>query len=116
MKNKRFLSFKYALEGLKFAFKTQTNMRLHSITTCLVLVLSWYLNISKIEWLWIFLSISFVLVTELINTAIERTVDLVTTNVSPLAKQAKDCAAAAVLLASLFTLSVAGIILLPKLI
>lgn len=116
MKNKRILSFKYALEGLFFTLKTQPNMRIHTLLSGLILCISWYLKINKTEWLWIILSIFFVMVTETVNTAIEQTVNLVTTETTPLAKHAKDCAAAAVLLASLFTLSVAGIILLPKLI
>ena len=89
-------------------------MRIHCIVSGLIIGMSWYLCISKTEWLWIFASIFLVLVSETMNTAIESAVDLVTDTYHPLAKHAKDCAAGAVLLSCLFSLIVAGFIFLPK--
>lgn len=89
-------------------------MRLHSVAACAAIGISWYFNISKAEWLWVLMSLFFVMITETINTAIEATVDLSTSDVHPLAKQAKDCAAGAVLLACFFSLIVASTIFIPK--
>jgi diacylglycerol kinase len=109
-----FQSFTYALEGLLYIVKSQKHMKIHISAGCIAIGISWYLGISKTEWLWILMSIVLVMVTETMNTAIETAVDLTTTEIHPLAKHAKDCAAGAVLLASLFSLMIGSIIFIPK--
>jgi diacylglycerol kinase (ATP) len=91
-------SFIFALEGLKYTIGTQRNMRIHYIAALIVLLLAMYLPMSKVEVLVLFVTIILVLFAELINTAIEALVDLVTEEYHPLAKVAKDVAAGAVLL------------------
>jgi diacylglycerol kinase len=91
-------SFRYAIEGLKYAVITQRNMRIHFITALVVLLFSLCLPLSKLETLLLFVSITLVLFAELINTSIEAVVDMVTKEYHPLAKIAKDVAAGAVLL------------------
>ncbi|WP_028775344.1 diacylglycerol kinase [Shimazuella kribbensis] len=91
-------SFRYAIEGLKYAVVTQRNMRIHFITALVVLLLSLCLSLSKLEILLLFVSITLVLFAELINTSIEAVVDMVTEEFHPLAKIAKDVAAGAVFL------------------
>lgn len=91
-------SFRFALEGLRYTVITQRNMRIHFLTALGVLLLSMYLHVSKSEILILFVTIILVLFAELINTAVESVVDLVTEEFHPLAKIAKDVAAGAVLL------------------
>ncbi|MCH5583879.1 diacylglycerol kinase family protein [Shimazuella sp. AN120528] len=91
-------SFRYALEGLKYAVVTQRNMRIHFITALVVLLLSLCLSLSKLEILLLFVTITLVLFAELINTSIEAVVDMITEEFHPLAKIAKDVAAGAVFL------------------
>lgn len=91
-------SFRYAIEGLKYAVVTQRNMRIHFVTALAVLLLSLCLSLSKLEILLLFVSITLVLFAELINTSIEAVVDMITEEYHPLAKIAKDVAAGAVFL------------------
>jgi diacylglycerol kinase (ATP) len=91
-------SFHHALEGLKYTLVTQRNMRVHFLTALAVLFLSWYLPIPKTEVLVLFVAIILVLFAELINTAVEAVVDMITVEHHPLAKIAKDVTAGAVLL------------------
>jgi len=107
-------SFRYAGNGIIFTIKSQRNIRIHCVAACLAIALSWYLSISKMEWLWIFLSIALVMITETLNTAVESVVDLATSLHHPLAKHAKDTAAGAVLLSTVFAVMVGTIIFVPK--
>ncbi|WP_028295531.1 diacylglycerol kinase family protein [Olivibacter sitiensis] len=108
-------SFGFALDGIISAFKTQPNFRFHCVATLLVVILGVFLKISAFEWLWLALAIAMVLAAELLNTAIESLTDLASPNIHPLAKRAKDTAAAAVLVIAAFAIAVAAVILLPKL-
>jgi len=111
-----FMSFKYAWAGVSYAFKTQRNFRIHVILGTLVIGLSIFLQVSSVELAVIGLTIAAVLTMELLNTAIESVVDLtVKQNYHELAKIAKDCAAAAVLIAAIASIGVAGSLILPKL-
>lgn len=107
-------SFKYAIEGLLYAFKKEQNMIVHALATIFVIVLGILLQISFIEWLICFLLIGFVIGTELINTSIEAVVDLTCPEKNTLAKVAKDTAAAAVMVFALTSLVVGILIFLPK--
>lgn len=112
--NNLFASFKYAWQGIKYAFKTQRNFRIHTIMASLAISLGLYLQVSTIEMAIISLTCAIVLVLELVNTAIESVVDLtVKQNYHELAKIAKDCAAGAVLISAIASVFVAGFILLP---
>ncbi|WP_140413608.1 diacylglycerol kinase [Marininema halotolerans] len=98
--SKLLASFRYALDGLKYTLVSQRNMRIHYSAALIVLLLSLYLPLRKIEVLILFVCILLVIVAELINTAVEAVIDMVTTEFHPLAKVAKDVAAGAVLLCS----------------
>ncbi|WP_124727822.1 diacylglycerol kinase family protein [Staphylospora marina] len=91
-------SFRYALNGLRHAAGTQRNMRIHFLVALVVLILSLYLPLRKVEVLVLFVTIALVLFAELINTAVEAVVDMVTEEYHPLARIAKDVAAGAVLI------------------
>lgn len=107
-------SFKYAWQGVRYAFMTQRNFRIHTLMTTVALGLGFYLRATTVEMALICLTCAMVMVLELLNTALESVVDLtVKQSYHELAKIAKDCAAGAVLIASLASLSVAGFILLP---
>ncbi|MFD0939803.1 diacylglycerol kinase family protein [Pedobacter boryungensis] len=113
----RFLkSFFYAFKGLAYAFKTQLNFKMHCFSGALIIALGLYLKLSIIEWLWISLAIALVFIVELINTAMEVLVDLVSPQQHPKAGTIKDIAAAAVLVTALLALSIGLLIFVPKLI
>lgn len=111
----RFLhSFAYAISGMIYTIKHERNMKIHSIVAIVVIILSWIYHLSAIEWMFISFAICGVLALELVNTALERVVDLVTKDFHPLAKQAKDVAAGAVLLYAILSVVIGCIIFLPK--
>jgi diacylglycerol kinase (ATP) len=93
-------SFNYAFEGIIHVLRTQRNLRIHFVVAVVVLIAALLVNVSKIELIALLISISFVLLAEMINSAIEGTIDAVTTSFDPNAKIAKDIAAGAVLIAS----------------
>ena len=112
--NRLVKSFTYAFDGLKYAFKYEQNILVHTLATILVIIAGIFFKISLTEWLVLALIIGLVIATELINTSIEATIDLVTKEVHPLAKVAKDTAAAAVLVFGLTAIVIGCIIFLPK--
>lgn len=107
-------SFLFAFKGLIYAFKTQLNFKVHSCSALIAIILALYLKISYSDWLWISLAIALVLILELLNTAIEVLVDLVSPEKNAKAGAIKDLAAAAVLIASIFALITGLIIFVPK--
>jgi diacylglycerol kinase len=98
----RLNSLSHAINGIKYVFATQKNMQIHLFVSVVALFLCAILKVSIVEVLFVLFAIVFVMVMELINTAIERTVDLITSGFHPLAKIAKDVAAGAVLFAAIF--------------
>ena len=109
-------SFKYAFEGIKSAFKTEQNMKIHLSFLILVIIFGIILKISKAEWIICIILIGFVISLELINTSIENTVDLITIEKNPKAKLIKDVSAGAVLIAAITSAIVGLIIFIPKII
>lgn len=111
----RFLfSFSYAIQGIYHGIISERNLQFHSIVSVFVITLSFLLKLNQIEWIFVLICIFGMIVLELLNTAIERMVDLLSPNYHPLAKQAKDVAAGAVLCYSLMTVIIGCIIFLPK--
>lgn len=109
-------SFRYAWAGISYAFQTQRNFRIHTFLGLFAIGLGLFLQVSAAEIAVIGLTIGAVLAMELLNTAIESVVDLtVKQTYHELAKIAKDCSAAAVLISALAAVGVAGSLLLPKL-
>lgn len=107
-------SFKYAFEGIITTIKEERNMFIHFLIAIIVVITGVYVRLSLNEWLICLLLFALVFSLELINTAIENTVDLVTTKKNKKAKMAKDAAAGAVLIAAIFASIIGIIIFLPK--
>ena len=108
-------SFNFAIEGLISSLKNEKHMKVHILAAIIIVILAIIINASKVEILIISLSVSFVLITELINTAVEAIVDLVSPERHPLAKLAKDVAAGAVLVAAINALCVGYLLFYDKL-
>jgi diacylglycerol kinase (ATP) len=103
-------SFNFALEGIIHVLRTQRNMRIHFTAAFAVLVAAVLLGVSRLELIALLLAIAFVLIAEMINTAIEGTVDVSTTSFDPNAKLAKDIAAGAVLIATVTAVAIGYLI------
>lgn len=118
MKNRHLReSFSHAMNGFYQAFKTERNIKLHILFGLLATLTGVLLELANYEWLVLVLTIGFVIVTELLNTAIEYTVDLVCgSTYNELAKYSKDIAAGATLMASLIAVIVGLFLFLPKLV
>ena len=101
-------SFRFAVEGIVHVFRTQRHMRFHFFTVVVVLALGLLYRLNHVEMAVLFLAVSGVLITEMLNTAVESVVDMVTQAYHPLAKLAKDIAAGAVLIAAI-TAAMVGI-------
>ena len=111
----RIKSFKYAFNGLKFFFINEHNGRIHLCAAIIVVALSFYLQLSGLEWSAILSVISAVIAAEIINSAIEKLADVVSPEYHPKIKIVKDLAAAAVLLTAFLAITIGLIIFLPKL-
>ncbi|MBX7213574.1 MAG: diacylglycerol kinase family protein [Thermoflexales bacterium] len=108
-------SFRFAWQGVKHAFRTQRNFRVHAAVTALVVLAGLMFRLSWTEWAVIALTVAVVFQAELVNTALEAVVDHVSPDFHALAKVAKDCAAAAVLVVALGAVAVGVAIFLPRL-
>ena len=109
-------SFGYAWAGLKFCFQSEQNFRIHSVLAIGALLFSIAFKISTIEWIAVCFCIAFVIIMEMLNTAIEKLCDVVHKEVHPGIKKVKDIAAGAVLIAAFFSLITGAVIFLPKII
>jgi diacylglycerol kinase (ATP) len=99
-------SFNVAIEGLIHVLRTHRNMRIHFAIAIAVMIGAVWAGVSRLELIALLLSITFVLVAEMINSAIEQAIDVATTSFDPLAKLAKDIAAGAVLIAAVNAVAV----------
>jgi diacylglycerol kinase len=109
-------SFRCALQGLRDAWRTQPNLRIHLSVGTVVIGLGVWVHLRLLEWLWVSFAIGLVIFTELMNTAIEQTVDLVVGPCpDPLARSVKDVASGCVLFASLIAALIGCFILGPYL-
>lgn len=114
---KRFIkSFGYSIDGLKYAYKYEQSMLIHVIATIAVITVNLLLKVTGMEWLITLLAIGMVLSAELINTAIEAVVDLVTLEIHPLAKIAKDCGSSATFVLALMAAAIGLVVYIPYLI
>ena len=108
-------SFNYAIEGLTSALQNEKHMKFHILSAILIVILAILTNASKVEILLVSISVAFVIITELINTAVEALVDLISPERHPLAKLAKDVAAGAVLVAAINAVCVGYLLFYDKL-
>ena len=109
-----FDSFNYAFEGIIHVLRTQRNMRIHFAVAVVVLVVAIAADVTKLELIALLLAIAFVLIAEMINTAIEGAVDVATSSFDPMAKLAKDIAAGAVLIAAINAVAVGYLVFSGK--
>ena len=109
-------SVKNCLDGIGYVTKSEKNFKREIALGIIALILSYILKIDKIEFIIVLTMICLVLTTEIINTAIERAVDLVTKEYHELARIAKDVSAGSVLVTSIFSLIIGIIIFIPKII
>lgn len=110
---KFFRSFTYAFNGIRASFADQLNLKVHFMIALLVTAAGFHFRITTNEWCIILLSIALVIALEMINSAVECLVDLVTTERKPLAGKVKDIAAGAVLFASVVAVII-GVIVFNK--
>ena len=112
----RWQSVRCALQGLREVWRSQPNLRLHVYAGTGVIALGARLGLSLTEWLWLSFAIGLVIFAEMMNTAIEQTVDLVVGfNHDPLARQVKDVAAGCVLVAAIIAVVIGALTLGPHL-
>jgi len=112
---RRFLkSFGFAFEGIVHGFKSERNFKIHVLAATIVVLSGILTKLSIQEWIVIYVLIAGMLALELLNTAVERVIDLITSERHPLAKQAKDLAAGAVLIYALASAIIGFIIFIPK--
>lgn len=111
---KRIASFRYAFQGVKVLFATQSHAQIHAFAAFMVVLAGWYFHISVVEWCLVIICIAAVMAAEGLNTAIETLTDLVSPDFHPLAGRAKDIAAGAVLLLSIGAMLVGILIFVPK--
>ncbi len=113
MPRKLVQSFRYAGRGIKHAFWTQRNVRIHLLMAVLVFIFGVYIGLSAYELVAVVLSICFVLVSEMVNTAMEEMVNLLSPSHSRSAMIAKDVAAGAVLFSAVCAIIVGCLIFIP---
>lgn len=114
---KKFInSFTYPIKGLKYAYRNEQNLAVDVGIAILVVIAGLIFKVSTVEWVILVLTIGLVISCELINTAIEAVVDLVTEEYHPLAKVAKDTSAASVFIFAIVAVIIGLIIFLPKII
>ncbi|MGB9792030.1 MAG: diacylglycerol kinase family protein [Thermacetogeniaceae bacterium] len=106
-------SFRDAWTGLVFCVRSQRNMQIHLVAAAAVLMAVFWLGLSRIELAVVVFAISFVLVAEMFNTAVEKTIDLYTTAYHPIARLAKHIAAGAVLIAAVNAVATGLLVILP---
>ena len=111
----RAMSFIYAGRGFALLWLTQPNFRFHIAAAICAIALGWLFQISAIEWLILVVTITTVLTAEALNTGLEKVIDFCQPDLHPLARDAKDLSAAAVLVASTGALIVGSIIFIPRL-
>lgn len=104
---------KYSLQGLAYCFKNESSFLFVAIIACIIIIFGIYFDIAFLEWVISFGSLALIMIIELINTAIEATVDMVTNEYNEYAKIAKDCGSAATGLMSVLATIVNLIIFLP---
>ncbi|MGG4143178.1 diacylglycerol kinase family protein [Paenibacillus algorifonticola] len=113
---KKFIrSLGFAWAGIAFGVQNERHMRIHVLVAAAVILLGAFLSLSGMEWALLLLTMALVIVAEMINTAVEKVVDLASPERHALAKTAKDVAAGAVLLAACFAVFIGFIILGPPL-
>ncbi len=111
----RLRAFAFAFCGIAEAWKSELHLQIQTVIAIVVIAMGIWLRITLVEWSLITLAISLVLTAELINTAIEKTLDRISDEIHPLTKSAKDIAAGAVLLSACGSVIIGLFVFLPRL-
>ncbi len=112
----RIKSFGYAFEGIALFFRSQHNAWIHIFATGIVIVSGFTLKVNATDWCWLIFAMAMVIITEMLNTAIEFLTDIASPEIHPLAKKVKDVSAGAVLVAAIASVLIGLIVFLPKMI
>lgn len=110
----RIKAFFFAFNGLKLAIKHELHVKVHFTAAVLAIFMGWFYRISTLEWLVVLLLIGLVISLEIVNSAIEKTCDLIDKKHNPTIGTIKDLAAGAVLWSSLIAAIMGGVIFIPK--
>lgn len=110
---KKGIGFQYAWNGLKETIRLERNFRIHLVFTVVVIIVSALLQLKQWEWVAIIFAIALVLIAELMNTVIERTIDYIKPDIHPEAKIIKDVSAGIVLVAAILSITIGLIIFIP---
>ena len=110
------VGFAYAWQGILFVIRNERNFRLHLLAAVIVIFIGTLLHLSMLEWVVIIVAIANVLITEMINSALEAIMDYLSLEFHPAIKQIKDMAAGAVLIAAIAAAAIGCIIFIPKII
>ena len=108
-------SFKYAINGIKEALTTEDNLVFHFIASFFVLIFAYFFGFNLTEFSIVIITIFFVIITEIINTIIEKLSDVVSPEKSEKIRVIKDMSAAAVLLSAICSLVIVALLFVPKL-
>ena len=114
--NKKLIGFSFAWNGLKELIKSERNFKIHLLVAMLTIFAGFYFDLLLMEWAILILVIGLVLITEMINSAIEKMIDYLKPEIHPSAKIIKDIAAGAVLLSAIISVIIGLILFLPKII
>ena len=109
-------AFNAAIEGIIYTFKFERKMKIHYFLAVVVLTASLFLGLKRLEMILLVFAISLVVIAEMFNTAIEKTIDMITDEYHILAKIAKDTASSATLVLSITSFIGAVVIFVPKVI
>lgn len=112
--NELIKSFNYAVTGILTAMKTEKNLRIHYIAAILLVIVSLFFDLSRIEFMLLIFAASLVIISEMINTAIEKTIDMITKDYHPVARIVKDISAGAVLISAINALIVGYLIFFDR--
>ncbi len=107
-------SFKYAINGIKDAFKSEPNLSVHLLFALIAIIFAYFLDFSNTEFMILIITIFTVIILELINTIVEKLVDMHSLKITEEARQIKDISAAVVLLSAISSIIIAGFLFLPK--
>ena len=109
-----FKSFSFAANGVKRAFREEPNFKIHTVIAAVVVILAAFLGFSAVEWVVLILTIFLVAASEMVNTAVEDTLNLVSPELNEKVGAIKDLMAAIVLLAAIAAVAVGALLFLPK--
>lgn len=112
---RRIVSFRYAFAGIGYVIRTQPNAWIHALATVCVVIMGLWLELARLDWVLLVTVMGSVWAAEIMNSAIEAVVDLVSPDSHPLARVAKDCAAGAVLITAIMAVLVGLLVMGPSL-